>query len=317
MNRKSKLRINTKCKSYQLQDSSFYKLTSKKRLASILNLSLQNINSLRCDLGNYTEFEELGKSGKPRKIQKPCHRLDVAHTRIASLLCRIQTPTYLHSGKKSHSNVTNAASHVNFHQLLATDVKSFFPSTSRKMVFSFFLTVLKCSPDIADILADICTCHNHIPTGSRISMPLAYWANCRMFEELERVSDKHHVTMTVYVDDLTFSGEKVNRQFRSLVKKIISKHGHTMHPKKTKLYQGSQPKLVTGVIVSDGVLKVRNEQHLMYSSELAQWDSIKNLPLASETNLVAKLIGRLHSMGVIDTKYKAKVKSIKNATCSD
>lgn len=90
-----------------------------------------------------------------------------------------------------------------------------------------------------------------------------------------------------------------------------------MHPKKTKLYQGSQPKLVTGVIVSDGVLKVRNEQHLMYSSELAQWDSIKNLPLASETNLVAKLIGRLHSMGVIDTKYKAKVKSIKNATCSD
>ncbi|MBF4355323.1 RNA-directed DNA polymerase, partial [Vibrio anguillarum] len=94
------------------------------------------------------------------------------------------------------------------------------------------------SPDIADILADICTCHNHIPTGSRISMPLAYWANCRMFEELESISGKHNVTMTVYVDDLTFSGEKVNRQLKSLVKKIISKHGHTMHPKKTKLYQG-------------------------------------------------------------------------------
>ncbi len=317
MNLKSKLKINTKQKCYPLNDSPLYKLKSKKKLASILKVQLPEILALRCDDGNYAEFTELGKSGKPRSIQKPCYKLDVIHTRIASLLCRIETPPFLHSGKKCHSNVTNAATHVNSHQLLATDVKSFFPSTSRPMVFSFFLTVLKCSPDVADILADICTCHKHLPTGSRISMPLAYWANCRMFEELQRISLKHGVTMTVYVDDLTFSGQAVNRRFKSLVKKVVSKHGHIIHPTKTKLYKGTQPKLITGVVVVDGVLKVRNEQHLKYSSELAQWDSIKDLPAASETKLVAQLIGRLHSMGVIDMKYKAKVKSIKNATCSD
>ncbi|SPZ22540.1 Uncharacterised protein [Providencia rettgeri] len=35
-------------------------------------------------------------------------------------------------------------------------------------------------------------------------MPLAYWANVRMFNELENICQKHDVIMTVYVDDLTF-----------------------------------------------------------------------------------------------------------------
>lgn len=37
---------------------------------------------------------------KIRKIQKPLEKLDVVHTRIASLLLRIAMPEYLHSGKK-------------------------------------------------------------------------------------------------------------------------------------------------------------------------------------------------------------------------
>ena len=146
-------------------------------------------------------------------------------------------------------------------------------------------------------------------------MPLAFWANIRMFNELENLSIKHDVSMTVYVDDLTFSGDNTNKLFRSCVNRIISKHGHTMHPTKTKLYKAEQPKLITGVVVKGNELKVRNEQHYLLSSEMDLWKAIKNEANASQTPLMSKLVGRLYSMGVIDERFKAKAISVKSSTC--
>ncbi|WP_285377822.1 hypothetical protein [Vibrio sp. B172a] len=169
---------------------------------------------------------------------------------------------------------------------------------------------------MAEILADLCTCHKHIPTGSRISMPLAFWANIRMFSELEALSTKHKVTMTVYVDDLTFSGMQMNKLFRSSAKKIITKHGHIMHPTKTKLYKSNQAKLVTGVVVEGESIKVRNEQHRKMHEELGIWYEIKDLPYAMSSSVTSKLLGRLHAMGTIDDKFKQKAKTVKRSTAS-
>ncbi|AJC66962.1 reverse transcriptase family protein [Dickeya undicola] len=311
---KPKLKIITRSKEYNLTDSPLYKINSKRKLAKIINVDFNTLKSLKDDKMNYSIFDQVSKKGKVRKIQKPVQRLDIVHTRIASLLCRIATPSYLHSGKKHHSNITNADVHKNEFNLLTTDIKSFFPSTKRSMVFSFFLTVMKTSPDVADILSHLCTCHNHIPTGSRISMPLAFWANVRMFEELKRLCSNLDITMTVYVDDITFSGENVNRLFVSCVKKIIVKHGHQMHPTKTKFYNSTAPKLVTGVIVVSNCLKVRNEQHQLFANEFEQWRIIKEEPHAINANITNKLIGRLYSMGVIEKRFKEKVRTVKNST---
>ena len=312
--RKSKPKIQTRGKSYSLRDSPLYKLRTKRRLAEILQQSLLDLRALCCDGENYTVFEEAKKGGKPREIQKPNIRLDIVHSRIASLLCRINTPNYLHSGKKGYSNISNASAHIDSTNLLTTDVKSFFPSTSRKQVFSFFYSLMNCSPDVADILTDLCTYNNHIPTGSRISMPLAYWANVSMFNELQALSAKHLVKMTIYVDDLTFSGKDVNRLFQSCVKRILAKYDHTMHPTKTILYRSDQPKLVTGVIISGGQLRVRNEQHHLLSGEIDLWRVIKNFPYASDMKTTSKLLGRLYSMGVINSRYKSKAISIRKST---
>ncbi|HHK7959196.1 TPA: reverse transcriptase family protein [Serratia marcescens] len=314
MKKRIKLKIITKNKSYQLVDSPLYKLKSKKKLVELLGVSLVELNLLKNDDSNYSVFEQLSKKGKVRKIQKPLEKLDRVHTRLASLLSRINTPNYLHSGKKQHSNITNASVHINSLNLLTTDVKSFFPSTTRAMIFSFFYSVMKMSPDVADLLSNICSCHGSLPTGSRISMPLAFFANYRMFSEIENICKTLDVKMTVYVDDLTFSGCKVNRLFASTVKKVILKHGHVMHPKKTKLYGANDPKLVTGVIVIRDRLKIRNEQHKLMSVEFGYWKLIKDVQQAKDTSFVNKLIGRMHSMGVIDERYKAKVLTLRANT---
>ena len=308
--KKSKLKLLTRGKSYTIKDSPLFRIRSKKKLADKFGLSLPELNLLKLDQGNYSEFEDINKSGKVRKIQKPMLALDLVHTKVASYLSRIQTPTFLHSGKKKHSNITNANSHIDASKLMVTDIKSFFPSTTKNMIFSFFYTVMECSSDVANLLADLCTIHGYLPTGSRISMPLAYWANSRMFSELEKLSQDYNVNMTVYVDDLTFSGENVNLLFKSIVNKIISRHNHTMHPRKTKIYSSTQPKLVTGVVLSQGKMVVRNEQHRLLHSELECWKAIQYSPLASEAKITLKLLGRLYSMGFIESRFKAKAATI-------
>ena len=316
MRKRKKLKISTKNKSYSLIESPFYKLKTKNKLAALLGVSIPELFLLGKDDGNYSVFEQLSKKGKSRQIQKPLDALDIVHTRIASLLSRIALPEYLHSGKKGHSNISNARTHLNSEKMMTADVKSFFPSTSRMMVFSFFFSVMRTSSDVADVLSNICTCHGQLPTGSRLSMPLAYFANSRMFDEINKLCQKLKVSMTVYVDDLTFSGGNVNRLFCSVIRKIINKHGHTMHPTKTRMYASDEPKLVTGVIVIGNTLKVRNEQHRLMTQEIEYWKIIKDFENAKDTSIAKTLFGRLHSMGVIEQRYKSKVLTLKADTAN-
>lgn len=316
MKKRKKLKISTKNKCYGVMDSPFYKLKTKRKLAELLCVSLNDLHILKNDEGNYSVFDQLSKKGKLRKIQKPLEKLDVVHTRIASLLSRIALPEYLHSGKKTCSNVTNANAHLNNEKMMTTDIKAFFPSTTRIMIFSFFFSVMKTSSDVADVLSHLCTCHDRLPTGSRISMPLAYFANSRMFGEMYELCQKLKVKMTVYVDDLAFSGANVNRLFCAVIRKIISKHGHIMHPTKTRLYAKDKPKLVTGIIVLGDVLKVRNEQHRLMARDIEYWKIIKDAENAKETSIAKTLFGRLHSMGVIEQRYKSKVLTLKVNTAN-
>ena len=211
MKRVLKLKIDSKGKTYTLGQSPLYRLKTKRKLLDLLRISMPELRIAVKDDGNYVVFDQLSKSGNSRTIQHPKDGHKVIHCRIANLLSRLALPDYLHSGRKKHSHVSNAIPHVGSKKVLTTDIKQFFPSTSRIMIFNFFYNNMKCSPDVADALASICTFNGHIPTGSQLSMPLAFWANIRMFEQLNNLAVKHSVDMTVYVDDLTFSGDAVNK----------------------------------------------------------------------------------------------------------
>lgn len=311
MSKKLKLKVDHKRRKHTLVESSFYKLKTKRKLATLLRVSIPELKAATADDGNYVVFEQEGKSGKVRTIQHPKDNQKSIHCRIASLLCRIELPEYLHSGRKKHSHITNAKAHAGDKKVLTTDIKSFFPSTTRKMVFNFFFNVMKCSPDVADLLASICTYNSHIPTGSQISMPLAFWANIRMFEQLCSLSKKHDVNMTVYVDDLTFSGNAINRHFLSVIKKIIHSNGHVAHPDKTKLFKESDVKVITGVAIKSDELLITNKQHKLIYESLEQWKGCRDEPLIASF-VTPKLLGRLHAHTNIEPRLKDKVNSILN-----
>lgn len=303
-----KLKINTKKKAYQFSDSPFYRLRSKKRLADILQVDLQALSELAGD-DLYRVFQDTS-GRKPRQIEQPLSKLDKVHTRIASLLCRLVVPDYLHSGVKGRTYITNAKAHLGEVPVLTTDIRSFFPSTSAQMIERFFLRYFECSPDVAYLLSKISSFDGHVPTGSRLSMPIAFWANFHMFQNLNDYCKRLNVVMSVYVDDLCFSGEAVSDQFYRVILRKVEGCGHKIHKGKTKLYSGDQHKMITGVSVCGDQAKVANGKLKNIYEDMVQWILAKDKILLG--SLYDRLLGRMSAQGQIDFRYKDKARNFRS-----
>lgn len=306
--RKRKLKIQTNKKQYSLTDSCFYKLQSKKLLAKLLKTELSSLQALISD-DNYNCYTDLN-GAKPRDIEHPYFNLDKVQTRIASLVCRIEQPNYIHSGVKGRSHKTNAEEHIGGHHVLTSDIQSFFPSTTVTMVFNFFHKRMGCSPDVSNLLTGLCTCKGHIPTGSRISMPLAFWANEPMFDQLHRLSAARDITFTVFVDDIVFSGNSIDQKFLYNIKKIISACGHTAHPEKTKLHNAGKVKVVTGVAVGENGLLVANKHRKNIYQDLSQW-KVTEIAGVQIKDLNGRVIGRMTAQSLVDYRFKDRVRTLK------
>lgn len=299
---RQKPRIKSKNKSYTLKDSAFYNLTTKKRLVELLGRPTNELKNVSTD-DNYRIFY-LEKNGKKREIQAPTFELDIVQTRIASLLVRVAVPDFLHSGIKGRSNITNAESHIGDHPVLTMDIQKFYPSVTKKSIFHFFQSTMKTSRDVAGLLAELCSCYDHIPTGSRLSMPLSFWANHTMYSRIQSLCLRKDVNMSVFVDDLTFSGNNVNKLFKNNIERIIRNAGLIVHPKKTKLYSREKPKLITGVVVSRSGMKVKNMHHkAIYTlfSEIPECTDDEQLE-----SLQKQLVGRLNAAGQIEPAFKMR-----------
>jgi hypothetical protein len=233
----------------------------------------------------------------------PSRQLYPVHVHIFKLLRRIELPDYLHSGVTGRSYITNAKAHLGTQKTYTVDIKKFYPSVSRSMVYAFFRVIMKCSEDVAGILANITTCDGHIPTGSSLSQLLAYMACKNMFDEIHTASTDAGVLMTCYVDDLTFSGDAITRAWiYGTIKPIFSKYGLKSH--KDKFFGVGKPKEITGVIVDGDLVKVCNRHHRLI------YDLIQKIPEADDTTNMNKiydeLIGRLSSAAQIDHAFNAR-----------
>lgn len=82
-----------------------------------------------------------------------------------------------------------------------------------------------------------------------------------MFEELNSIALENNLTMTVYVDDITISGNnKITKSLYSKLEKIILAHGFEVKKSKTKLFDINNPKHVTGVVIYDKLLSMPYEK---------------------------------------------------------
>lgn len=194
---KGKLKVITRNQCYPLHQSPFYKLSSVSKLATLLETTPAQLKFYKkFDHTHYRIFT----NEKGRLIQSPSGGLYVLHNRIASLLSRIQTPTWLHSFKKGYSYNSNALQHIHARQVITFDIKSFYQHITQDKVRQFFLNDLKCSKDIAYILSKLCCFDNHLATGSQVSIYLNFLANIAMFNELKNLAQSRQANFSVYAE---------------------------------------------------------------------------------------------------------------------
>ena len=148
-----------------------------------------------------------------------------------------------------------------FFDIINIDITYFYPSTSKAKVQAFFGYTLQYPTDIAKYISEICTVKNSLPTGSPLSSALAFWANKSMFDEIYRVAKSRSITMTVYVDDISFTGRAVNRNFLKKIIQIIEKYRHKIKKEKIKFFPENSIKFVTGVAIVNGNLQPAHKHY--------------------------------------------------------
>ena len=281
---------------FSLEDRKLFNIKSKKYLAFVLKEERSLLKEISKNPQEFYRFapKTIEKNGKKktRNIEEPNFILKPIHRKIHILLSEIPAPDYLFSKKKS-SCVLNAKAHVNCHgSTLNIDIENFFPSTSRIRVQQFFGYFLQYPRDMADFMADICTVNNHIPTGSPLSLMLAFWANKPMFDELNKLAASRKIKMTIYVDDISFTGVAVNDSFKNKVTEIVNRYNHSINPDKVRFFS-EKLRFINGIAVSKDGLRPSNK----LSKEIR---SLKNIREVQNANTLGGKLNYMNYIKAID-----------------
>lgn len=256
------------------------------------------------------------KDPKERLIEAPDYITKKAQKKVKNYLMKCDFPSYVFSGVKGKSYFNNAEIHKLSNYMYKTDISKFFPNISRNKVYRFFLNDLNTSPDVANILTNICTVnisdiletdqevsefvlnnkirmYNHLCTGSPASPLLSYLVNRTMFDELNGIAENNGMSFSVYIDDVFFGSKKpIPYGIRQQILKTLTKHGYNISFKKVIYYKEEQNKKVTGVIISpDNKLEIPNKLKLKIVSGFSKGD----LKVSR-----AKIKGMLIASGIID-----------------
>ncbi len=243
---------------YPLQQSPFYRLPTRRKLAELLGLPPRELDDLarRADL--YRSWDQPDSKGKIRHIDAPRQRLRRVHARVASLLSRIHAPDFLFCPVKRRSYVSNAAQHAGATEVRTLDVRAYFPSTPARRVYWFFHTVMQCPPDVAAVLARILTVDGRLATGSPVSPILSFCAFFDTWSDVARLVAEAGCVLTVYMDDVTVSGSAVPDRLMWEIRRRI--HGSGLCYHKMRRFSSGYAE-VTGIVLRGGQRMVPHRQH--------------------------------------------------------
>jgi len=137
------------------------------------------------------------------------------------LLSQIETPEYLHSAVKGRSYITNAYDHGASVGAIKLDVQKFYPNARSAEVFRFLCEELLWRRDVAGLGKALLTCRGHLPTGGNASPLLSFWAYKPMFDALAQLAELNGCVFTVYVDDMTMTGQLACRRLLHQARQIL------------------------------------------------------------------------------------------------
>jgi hypothetical protein len=245
---------------HPLDQSLLYKVTTRRKLAAIFGMNEAALQSIVAMPQPFSARDkEITRNGvtKIRHIQEPRGSLRPIHNRVRRLLSRIEPPSFLFCPVKGRCYVSNAALHAGAKEIRKLDIQKYFPSTPDHRVFWFFNKVMQCSRDVAAILAKLLTADGHLATGSTVSPILSYYAFRDMWLNIADIAHAAGCTLSVYIDDLNISGERVSESVMWKIRQQVHSRGLGYH--KERHFRDGKGE-VTGVFIRDGKVLLPNRQ---------------------------------------------------------
>jgi len=235
---------------------------------------------------NYIRFGIPKPNGGYRLIEEPTEPLKAIQQKLISILDLFPLHSAVY-GVPGKGAIHNAKQHLGSNMILNLDVKRFFPSTD---INKFNYALVGSYMDVVPLLteaAGFCFLDERLPTGAPSSPVLANISFTPVDKEIDSLAKQYSLRYTRYMDDLSFSGEKLVKGFQKTVCEIIQDYGYRVNHKKSKLlYRGSKPQRITGISVSDGTMKVPREFKRRLRAEL---DKVARQNISIDDRIKGKL----------------------------
>ncbi|MBL7136498.1 MAG: RNA-directed DNA polymerase [Candidatus Marinimicrobia bacterium] len=200
------------------------------------------------------------RKGEPQyRILNPSKGLleEIQNKIKIKIISKIQFPEYIFGGIRGKSNINNAKRHQGRKYHFCTDLQKFYPSVTYKDVYDMFINH-SFSPDVSHILTLLTTYKGCLPQGTHTSPYLANLVFLPIDKRLLEFCKDKNIIYTRYVDDLSFSSSSNFKNYTFGLIDIINDCGYKINHIKTTYKIG--PSLVTGIVVNNNNLDVREDQ---------------------------------------------------------
>ena len=273
---------------HTMEASPFYRIGRQVDLVPLTGNSLKNIKHLAQNRAQYYWRKEQKIGEKLRSISCPIGPLRTLHEELQSRLNRIKQPDYLYSPRRGHTARKNADLHEKSVQIAKLDIRQFYPSTTSEHVFRFFRHRMNMVDDVAGLLTKLCTIDERLPFGSPLSPILCTLVHRDLFDQVSVYCRSLSLIMSLWVDDITISGDKVSNQTLWTVRQMIHAKGLKSH--KAQLRHTHLGAIVTGHYLRPNGISPANKHHLGVRDALAALDVTLSSP--ERLKLLYSLIGK-------------------------
>ena len=208
------------------------------------------------------------KHGGSRELSIPCKNLkQIQRWILDNILCTMSISNHAMGFCHKRSIVTNAEEHVCSEYVLNLDLRNFFPSINYDRVFYVF-KYFGYTKEISYVLARLCTYKKSLPQGAPTSPALSNIICLKLDKRLSKLAEKNGAKYTRYADDITFSGKHCIFGLLETIKMIILAEGFEINNEKTRFRSPGQRLEITGLNISNGLVKVPREYVRKYKTEI-------------------------------------------------
>lgn len=301
--------------------SPFFRCKSEKKLANLLCIDYPKAYmELKYSFQLNTQQKYINWIGENnREFFKCSPSTKRLHKRITKIMQIETAPTYLQSGVKYKSYLTNAKQHKGQNYFLLIDIKSFFPSITKNKIKRSLVIDYAQSVDVAEFLSNAITApqiksgKRALVTGSPVSQYASYYVNKRMYDELASIAFQAGITFSVYVDDIAFSSKAtIPFTFLNSVFKIIKKNKFKLANNKVYWGKVGQKAEITGVkITAYGLfLTEKRKERIRFKRDLISVKQYYGMDIQKEQ---LSLSSSIHQAMLLSPKYNRYLSLINNA----